>query len=165
MNNDATQDYLSEHPWFEEPYQALKRSLSDGQSVAVKSGLTDAQLREAKGDFDTGNAYAYPETYFDFLRLVGGFDCCDVHLYSGYFRAHKYEEFSYGYVTMNTERSSKHRRNVQYILGECDHGLYIFDARDNTYYLEGFGRETHFTDCIGMLLHAMWRIRETFEGR
>ena len=167
------EEYLRRMPWFREPCEAAKQLASENRSIEMKSGLTDAQLREAKKDFERrgdlilleGNPYEYPAAYFDFLRLLGGFDCCSVHLYSGYFRKHKFEEVAFGYVTMNTERSSRLYRPIQYHLGECDHALYIFDARFNTYLLEGYGRETSFDDCVGMLLHAMWRARENIEGR
>ena len=172
MNSDETQAYLREHPWFREPYEAAKQLERDIPELTLRPGLSDAERekldeRIPRGDppYCWDNTYSTPKTYLDFLKLVGGFEFDRLHLSGESIGVYSSATKSRSGPTMGHMITYQVRYPVKLRLGHCDHGDYLFDTRWNNYILVNHDRTVYFDDCIGMLLHAMWRLRENWEGR
>jgi len=125
------------------------------------------------------DATAIPEAYFCFLRIIGGFNCRSVQLF------HLGREYLYNDHGRNTsianvvgpsvrervitgETQSYHVKfelsyPIQIILGRCDHGEYVYDRRNDNYFLIGYDRMTNFNGCGEMLNHAIFRARENIK--
>jgi hypothetical protein len=144
------QSYLADHPWFCEPYETVIRLSEEMSDLIPKPNFT-RKYPVSAGDFlddcQADQDCYIPHTYFDFMSLIGEFDCGNVHLYT--------EDFEpYTAAQEDGENGS-----IKILLGECDHGLYIFDTENDSYFLEGYDRTMPFVNCIAMLLHAIDRAR------
>ena len=181
MKRGADLKYLDQNPWYREPYEAALQLERDIPELKLQPGFHDggpytymAHLKDiisATGNNITKNdsllgRYTIPYTYLGFLCLVGGFDYGSVHLLCRDFEPHRFEVFHRPvYPGKDDSITNEEIHRIQLRLGDCDHGVYVFDDRWNNYLLEGYGHTTYFADCIGMLMHAMWRARENFNGR
>ena len=160
------QSYLTEHPWFSEPYEAAIHLSEEISDLILKPNFSREYPASAR-DFteecpSQWNCYI-PHTYFDFMSLIGGFDCGSVHLYTAEFK-------TYSILKPTSSPSNEGKQTamnkdmmedglLQILLGECDHGLYFFNTEKDAYYLDGYDRTTTFVNCIAMLLHAIYRAR------
>jgi len=160
------QSYLAEHPWFVEPYETAMHLSEEISDLILKPNFSREYPTSGR-DFIEGyppqrNCYI-PHTYFDFMSLIGGFDCGSVHLNTADFKTHSVPQFISASVNGDTRAEANkdmmENGSVQILLGECDHGLYIFNTENDSYSLEGYGRTTPFVNCVAMLLHAIYRAR------
>jgi len=192
---DTTENHLFHNPWLREIYDELKQLAASDPDTILEPGLSEDDLfiraetirfgdykkNYASGENELINneATAVPESYFCFLRLIGGFKCRSVQLY------HLGREYLYNDHGRNTsianvvgpsvrekvitgETQSYHVRfelsyPVQIILGSCDHGEYVYDRRYDSYHLIGFDKTTNFNGCGEMLSHAIYRARENIK--
>ena len=160
------QSYLAERPWFSEPYEAAMHLSEVIPDLILKPDFSREYPVSARDFYEEcpsqRNCYI-PHTYFDFMSLIGGFDCGSVHLKTADFETHCVPQFTSaannGSKQTPANNDTMGNGSLQLFLGECDHGLYIFNTEKDTYFLEGYGRTTPFVNCIAMLLHAIYRAR------
>ena len=174
MSNDETQEYLRTHPWLWAPYEAARQLERDIPDLFLQPGLSENELVSLDARIPIGDAppwggrpnmHKTPGTYLEFLRLVGGFSYDRLWLSREPFSVFSQVTERRSAPTMGHTTTFEVYFPVRLTLGYCDHGYYLFDTRWNNYVLVGYDRTTYFDNCIGMLLHAMWRARENYEGR
>ena len=142
------ESYLKSHPWFSEPFEAAMHLSEDMPDLVLKPNFSREYPTAVSDFFENCPSHRdcyIPHTYFDFISLIGGFDCGSVRLYTE------------GFEAFSVSQEANEGGPLKILLGECDHGQYIFNPENDSYYLEGYNRTTPFVNCVAMLLHAIYR--------
>jgi len=158
------QSYLVDHSWFNEPYEAAMHLSEEMSDLILKPNFTRAYPVSARDFLEDcshqQNCYM-PHTYFDFMSLIGGFDCGSVYLNTENFETYGVQQFisatCHDGDQVQSNRDMNENGSLKILLGGCDHGLYVFDTETDSYFLEGYGKKTPFVNCVAMLLHAIYR--------
>jgi len=160
------QSYLVDHSWFYEPYEAAMHLSEEMPDLILKPNFARAYPVSARDFLEecppNKNCYM-PHTYFDFMSLIGGFDCGSVYLNTENFETYGVQQFTS--TSVNDDDQAQPNRDInengslKILLGGCDHGLYVFDTETDSYFLEGYSIKTPFVNCVAMLLHAIYRAR------